>query len=425
MLPDINTGITDRSLSAGVRGTSRGWDVDFGLTHGRNDFQFIIDNTVNASLGAASPTTFDAGRLAFAQTTGNLDLVRPLAIGGLKSVAFVTGAEFRLENYRIEAGDAASWQLGNGGTRKGIDYDTTLAGGAKQPGSQGFPGFQPGNAIDRSRTSLGVYAGLESQLTSRLLVDAGGRYESYSDFGNTINGKLAGRYEIVPNVAVRAAISTGFRAPSLQQSWFNNVSTQFVFVRADTAKRAHEQQSESRDQGVRDPRPHRGDVGEPERGDHRPAAFQPVVDGGRLPDHDRRPDRAHEPVLRWKRHRGQTHSRAVPEPGRDPGAVLHQLDRYPHHGNRPRCRLRSRARARHVDADRLGELHQDGGAARERPAVHGRYIPDQSHDDSEPDFEPRGPQPPGGWAASLQGLVRGPLRSRSVRRARSGHVLRL
>ena len=230
MLPYINTGITDRSLSAGVRGTSRGWDVDLSLTHGQNDFQFIIDNTVNASLGATSPTTFGAGRLAFAQTTGNLDLVRPLAVGGLKSVSFVTGAEFRRENYRIEAGDAASWQLGNGGTQRGVDYDTTSSGGAKQPGSQGFPGFQPGNQVDRSRTSLGVYAGLESQLTGRLLVDAGGRYESYSDFGNTINGKVAGRFEIVPNVAVRAAISTGFRAPSLQQSWFNNVSTQFVFV---------------------------------------------------------------------------------------------------------------------------------------------------------------------------------------------------
>ncbi|PYP48556.1 MAG: TonB-dependent receptor [Gemmatimonadetes bacterium] len=230
MLPYINTAITDRSLSAGVRGTSRGWDVDFSLTNGRNDFQFIIDNTVNASLGAASPTTFDAGRLAFTQTTGNLDLVRPLPIAGLKAVSFVSGAEFRLENYRIEAGDAASWQLGNGGTRKGIDYDTTSTGGAKQPGSQGFPGFQPGNHVDRSRTSLGFYAGLESQLTGRLLVDAGGRYETYSDFGSTINGKLAGRYEIVPNVAVRAAVSTGFRAPSLQQLWFNNISTQFTFV---------------------------------------------------------------------------------------------------------------------------------------------------------------------------------------------------
>ncbi|HYT03844.1 MAG TPA: TonB-dependent receptor [Gemmatimonadales bacterium] len=230
MLPRINTGITDRSLSAGVRGTSRGWDVDFSLTHGRNEFQFIIDNTVNASLGAASPTTFDAGRLAIAQTTGNLDLVRPLQVRGLKSVSFVTGAEFRLESYRIEAGDAASWQLGNGGDSAGVDFDTTSAGRPKQPGSQGFPGFQPANQVDRSRTSLGVYAGLESQLTDRLLFDAGGRYESYSDFGNTINGKLAGRYEIVPNVALRAAVSTGFRAPSLQQLWFNNVSTQFVFV---------------------------------------------------------------------------------------------------------------------------------------------------------------------------------------------------
>jgi iron complex outermembrane receptor protein len=230
MLPYIKTGITDQSVSAGIRGTSRGWDVDFTLTHGRNDFQFIVDNTVNASLGTASPTTFDAGRLAFSQTTGNLDLVRPLALGGLKSVSFVTGAEFRVEDYRIEAGDAASWQLGNGGTRKGIDYDTTSSGGAKQPGSQGFPGFQLANQVDRSRTSLGLYAGLESQLTDRLLIDAGGRYESYSDFGSTINGKLAGRYEIVPSVALRAAVSTGFRAPALQQLWFNNVSTQFVFV---------------------------------------------------------------------------------------------------------------------------------------------------------------------------------------------------
>src|SRR3989440_6164528 len=153
-LPFINTGSVDRSLAAGVRGTTRGWDVDFSLTHGRNDFQFIIDHTVNASMGASSPTTFDAGRLAFAQTTGNLDLVRPLAVGGLKSVSFVAGAEFRRESYRIEAGDAASWQLGNGGTQRGVDYDTTASGGAKQPGSQGFPGFQPANAVDRSRTSL-------------------------------------------------------------------------------------------------------------------------------------------------------------------------------------------------------------------------------------------------------------------------------
>jgi len=226
-LPFINTGVVDRSLAAGVRGTTRGWDVDFSLTNGRNEFQFIIDNTVNASMGAGSPTTFDAGRLAFSQTTGNLDLVRPLGVGGLKSVSFVTGAEFRVENYRIEAGDAASWELGVL-TDTGRVYDTTSTGAPKLPGSQGFPGFQPANEVDRSRTSLSVYAGLESQLSSRVTLDLGGRYENYSDFGSTVIGKLAGRYEIVPNVAVRAAVSTGFRAPSLQQVWLNNVSTQFV-----------------------------------------------------------------------------------------------------------------------------------------------------------------------------------------------------
>ena len=230
-LPFINTGIVDRSLTAGVRGTSHGWDVDFSLTHGRNDFHFIIDNTVNASL-PGSPTTFDAGRLAFAQSIGNLDLVRPLEIRGLKAVSFVAGGEFRLESYRIEAGDAASWQLGNGGTRKGIDYDTTASGAPKAAGSQGFPGFQPANQVDRSRTSLSAYGGLESQLTDRLLLDVGGRYENYSDFGSTVIGKLAGRYEIAPRVALRAAVSSGFRAPSLQQVWFNSVSTQFVPVGA-------------------------------------------------------------------------------------------------------------------------------------------------------------------------------------------------
>ncbi|MGH7567403.1 MAG: TonB-dependent receptor [Gemmatimonadales bacterium] len=228
-LPEIHTGLGDRSFSAGVRGASRGWDVDFSLTHGRNLLQYNIENTVNASLGAASPTTFDAGRLIFAQSTGNLDLVRPIARrGALKSLSLVLGGEFRVENYRIEAGDAASYQLGNGGTRPGIDYDTLPGGAPKQAGSQGFPGFQPANEVNRFRNSIGAYAGLETQLTERVMVDLAGRFENYSDFGNTVNWKVAGRYEITPHIALRGALSTGFRAPSLHQVWFNNVSTQFV-----------------------------------------------------------------------------------------------------------------------------------------------------------------------------------------------------
>lgn len=226
-VPRINTGIADRSIGVGVRGATNGWDVDFSLTHGRNDFQFIIDNTVNASMGAASPTTFDAGRLGFAQSVGNLDLVRSLATG-LRSLSLVLGGEFRVENYSIRAGDAASWQLGNGGSIKGVDYDTTAAGAPKAPGAQGFPGFRPANEVNRSRTSVAGYAGFETQVTDRFLIDVGGRYERYSDFGNSVTGKLATRFEVVPGVALRGAVSTGFRAPALHQVWFNNVSTQFV-----------------------------------------------------------------------------------------------------------------------------------------------------------------------------------------------------
>jgi iron complex outermembrane receptor protein len=229
-LPFINTGVDDQSVAAGVRGVTNGWDVDFSLTHGRNDFHFIVDNTINASMGTASPTTFDAGRLAFAQSSGNLDLVRPIPAPGLKALSLVLGGEFRVENYRIVAGDVASWQLGNGGDSAGVDFDTTSAGAPKLAGAQGFPGFRPANEVNRSRTSIAGYAGLETEITDRFLIDVGGRYESYTDFGNTLTGKVATRYEVVPNVALRAAASTGFRAPSLHQVWLNGVSTQFVLV---------------------------------------------------------------------------------------------------------------------------------------------------------------------------------------------------
>src|SRR3989442_11219193 len=92
-LPDIHTIIDDHSTTAGVRGGVDAWDVDFSLTTGGNGFHFFVDHSNNASLGAASPTTFDAGRLSFAQTVGNLDVVRPLGgWGGLRSLSFVAGA---------------------------------------------------------------------------------------------------------------------------------------------------------------------------------------------------------------------------------------------------------------------------------------------------------------------------------------------
>ncbi len=219
-LPIIQTNIRDLALTTGWRKKSENWDLDVSLTHGRNEFAFNIDNSVNASLGTSSPTTFEAGTLAFAQTLGNVDVVRTIPWEALESLSFVAGGEFRVENYQITAGDEASYSLG-----------TETFGDPPQPkapGAQVFPGFQPSNEVDRTRNSVGVYMGFESKLTKRITADLGGRFEQYSDFGNSIIGKAATRVEILDGFALRAAASTGFRAPSLHQLWFSNIATQFL-----------------------------------------------------------------------------------------------------------------------------------------------------------------------------------------------------
>jgi iron complex outermembrane recepter protein len=218
-LPEIHPTIDDRALTVGIR-RKGAWTVDASLTHGRNDFQFNIESSVNASLGTASPTTFDAGTLGFAQTTANLDLLRQVDTKAVKALSFVLGSELRVENYQIAAGDEASFVAG-----------TEMFGDPPQPkvpGAQVFPGFQPSNEVDRGRDSIGLYAGIESELTKQIALDAGGRFETYSDFGRSLIGKVATRVKLAGPLSLRAAASTGFRAPSLHQVWFSNVSTLFL-----------------------------------------------------------------------------------------------------------------------------------------------------------------------------------------------------
>lgn len=216
-LPLIYTNIADASITAGWKRTGD-TDVDLSITHGRNSFQFNIENTVNASLGTSSPTTFDAGRLSFQQTIANIDLLRKVKTAAVKSLSLVGGSEFRVENYQIEAGDEASYALGG-------ELDNGMP---KAAGAQVFPGFQPSNEVNRARNSVGVYGGVESQVTKRLTADLGGRFEQYSDFGNSLIGKLAMRLGLTDSLSLRGAASTGFRAPSLQQLWFSNIATQFL-----------------------------------------------------------------------------------------------------------------------------------------------------------------------------------------------------
>jgi iron complex outermembrane receptor protein len=217
-LPEIHPVMDDTSITVGLRKKGP-WNVDASLTHGTSAFRFDIESSVNASLGTASPTTFDAGTLASSETVANLDLLHKLDTGAVKSIALVLGTELRVENYRIAAGDLASYALGTA---------TTAAGAPKLPGAQVFPGFQPSNEVDRTRDNVGIYAGAESELNKDLALDIGGRFENYSDFGQSLIGKAAGRAKLGGGLSLRAAVNTGFRAPSLQQLWFSNVSTQFL-----------------------------------------------------------------------------------------------------------------------------------------------------------------------------------------------------
>jgi iron complex outermembrane receptor protein len=229
-LPNIESNINDLSGGVGAKGTLGGWDYDLSQVVGRNSFQFIVSNSNNASLGLASPTVFDAGTLGFGQALTNLDVTREFANNG-RPVRLSSGAEFRYENYSITAGEEASWVNGrvpvldaNGNVVFSSSGATTIS----LVGSQVFPGFSPTDATDQGRTAMAAYLDVESDLTKQWLVGAAARFENFSDFGAQATGKVTTRFAPSSKFALRGAASTGFRAPSLQQSFFTSTATTFV-----------------------------------------------------------------------------------------------------------------------------------------------------------------------------------------------------
>ncbi|QRR04092.1 TonB-dependent receptor [Dyadobacter sandarakinus] len=242
-LPLIVTDNYDQSLATGIRGKVGKWNADLSNTFGRNQIDFATANSLNASLLKASPTRFTDGGYRFTQNTTNLDINRNFenVLSGL-NVAF--GAEHRYENYQIVEGEEKSWGdygraikvgVGSNGadilipSLTGNIFTLKAANGSNYAGgAQAFPGFRPENAIDVSRTSVGLYTDLALDITDKWLVDGAVRFENYSDFGSTWNWKLATRYKIGENFALRAAASTGFRAPSLHQRYFSATSSLFV-----------------------------------------------------------------------------------------------------------------------------------------------------------------------------------------------------
>jgi iron complex outermembrane receptor protein len=229
-LPEINSNIKDQSLSVGIKGMIGDWSIDLSNTYGKNSFLYTIGNTFNASMQNASPTFFDAGGFSFLQNTSNLDITQFFedVMSGL-NIAF--GAEYRVENYDIVAGEEASYaQYTANGQRITLasqEPSEDFFGSARPGGSQVFPGFAPTNELSRGRSSVAGYFDVEADFSEAFLASFATRYENYSDFGGTINFKLAGRLKATDNLNIRAALNTGFRAPSLHQINFNSTSTIF------------------------------------------------------------------------------------------------------------------------------------------------------------------------------------------------------
>ncbi len=229
-LPEINSAITDKSFSVGIKGKVSEWDVDFSNTYGKNEFLYTIGNTFNASKQSASPTKFDAGGFSFAQNTTNLDISKFYddVMSGV-NVAF--GSEYRIETYEIYSGEEASYaQYTDDGqviTLDSQDPSVDFFGASRPGGSQVFPGFSPANELSRGRSSVAGYLDVEADISESFLLSLATRYEDYSDFGSTLNFKVASRIKAGENTNIRAAVNTGFRAPSLHQLNFNSTSTIF------------------------------------------------------------------------------------------------------------------------------------------------------------------------------------------------------
>lgn len=224
--PEIHSDILDNNFTIGLRGEIGNWHADLSQTRGQNSFDFTIKNSNNASLGTKSPTSAYAGGFSYAQNTTNVDFTRQFDIGIPVNVAF--GGEFRLENYQIFPGEEASYVNGGVENLWIINGDSTFVAGSA--GIQVFPGFQPQNALNKNRNNAALYLDLEADLSDAWLVGLAGRFEDYSDFGSNFSWKLATRYKITEGISLRGAYSTGFRAPSLHQLYFNNLSTQFVTI---------------------------------------------------------------------------------------------------------------------------------------------------------------------------------------------------
>ena len=216
--PRIGSNIFDGNLTVGVKSKFGVWDFDLYNTFGSNNITLKTLNTLNPSqflnTNVKNQINFDAGSYSLSQNTTGLSFTRSFP-DLLSGINLSLGSEYRIDSYGIVAGEEASW--------KRYGTDLSVAGGA-----QNFPGIRPDNALKSSRTNFGVFGDMEVNITDSWLIATALRYENYSDFGGTLNGKIASRIRVNDILSFRGSLSSGFRAPSLAQVYFSSTINDVV-----------------------------------------------------------------------------------------------------------------------------------------------------------------------------------------------------
>ena len=210
--PIIGAKITDYSGSLGYKTKLGKWEMDINNTFGANRFKYDVHNTLNTSMGVNSPREFDAGGHSIYQNTTGVYFTRNFE-NIKKGLNIAFGSEYRLENFKIFAGEEASY----------ANYNVNAPGG-----SQGFPGYSPDNEVDKNRSNFAAYLDTELDYDDNINLALAARYERYNDFGSTFNAKIAQRIKFTPEFSMRYSMSTGFRAPSLVQKHYNLKFTDYI-----------------------------------------------------------------------------------------------------------------------------------------------------------------------------------------------------
>jgi iron complex outermembrane recepter protein len=209
--------VKDTSINGGIKGEiGESFKYDFSAGYGRNALDYKLNNTLNPSLGPLSPTSFDLGAQIQAEYIVNADFSYPLEIGFASPLNIAFGAQYLRDSFEIKQGEPDSYR------------DGPFTSQGFLVGSNGFQGFNDRVAGKSKRRSIGTYLDLEADVTDAFLLSGAVRYENYSDFGDTFNGKIAGRYKFGDNFSIRASSSTGFRAPTLGQSNLERSATSFT-----------------------------------------------------------------------------------------------------------------------------------------------------------------------------------------------------